>query len=505
MRVLLFDIETAPALAWVWKYWDENISPKQILEHPILLSFAAKWYKEDDIIYEESRTTNDKELVEKLSYYLDAADIVVGHNCLLSSSLALKADLSWTPVGELKVGDELVAFEEEKSKKGRPRQFKKAVVLHNELKRTPTLKVILSDGSFVITTPDHKWLKLAPRGRDYRWAETQNLKPGHRVEKFFTPWTKDNTYEAGWLSGFISGEGTLNTGWNSRQISFCQRPGETLDQAVDYCTKLGLSLGRNATKASGIGKQDCVYYRINGGKFLTAELIGRLQIKRFLEKLDWDNFGSLKSQTSETLSVVAVEDVGENEVAVLTTSTGTFFGEGFAMHNCSKFDLSKVRGRSLVHGIKPFSPVKVVDTLKVARKNFGFGSNSLEYLGEVLGIENKKIAHKKFPGFELWKECMRDNPEAWAEMKEYNIQDVYALEEIYTKMLPWIDNHPSVVIDKETDKPACNNCGSSHVQWRGHAHTNTGKYPRYHCQSCGAWNRGRYTLLKKNENLLRGF
>ena len=171
-------------------------------------------------------------------------------------------------------------------------------------------------------------------------------------------------------------------------------------------------------------------------------------------------------------------------------------------HNGKKFDLPKIYARALVHGIKPPSPVKVVDTYKVAKGVFNFPSNSLEYLCDALNCKVKKGNHKKFAGFELWLECLRKNDEAWAEMKEYNIIDVLALQELYLKMLPWIDNHPNIAIYADRDVIACPKCDSLNIQWRGFAYTQAGRYHRYCCNDCGGWGRSRYQLNKKNENLI---
>lgn len=173
-------------------------------------------------------------------------------------------------------------------------------------------------------------------------------------------------------------------------------------------------------------------------------------------------------------------------------------------HNGNRFDLPQITARGLVHGLKPPSPYKSVDTCAVARREFSFPSNSLEYLCKVLGLPEKG-GHKKFPGFELWLECLRGNDEAWGEMKEYNIQDIVTLEQLYLRMRPWMKNHPNVNIFSANDEDEvmkCVKCGSDHLHRRGYAHTNVGKYPRYHCQNCGGWNRGRFTLLKKNEGIL---
>ena len=173
-------------------------------------------------------------------------------------------------------------------------------------------------------------------------------------------------------------------------------------------------------------------------------------------------------------------------------------------HNGEAFDLRQIRARAVVHGITPPSPVKIVDTLKIARNEFGFPSNSLEYLSDVLKLKTKKGGHKKFPGFELWLECLRGNDEAWREMKEYNIRDILALEELYLRLRPWDTKHPNIAIyePEAQSEVVCPKCGSVHVQWRGFAHTSVGKFHRYQCNNCGGWGRTRYSILKKNENIL---
>jgi DNA polymerase elongation subunit (family B) len=165
-------------------------------------------------------------------------------------------------------------------------------------------------------------------------------------------------------------------------------------------------------------------------------------------------------------------------------------------HNGAKFDLPTIQGRALVLGLKPPSPYKIVDTLLVARYEFNFPANSLEHLAILLGVE-KKGGHAKFPGFELWQECMRNNPEAWEEMRIYNKQDVSTLEEVYLKMRPFMKRHPNVAVFSEPDSIICPKCGSSHIQSRGYVTTNVGKYKKFQCQSCGGWARTRFSEYPK--------
>jgi hypothetical protein len=173
-------------------------------------------------------------------------------------------------------------------------------------------------------------------------------------------------------------------------------------------------------------------------------------------------------------------------------------------HNVDKFDCATVNGRALVLGIKPPSPYKIVDTYQAAKKEFKFESNSLEYLTTVLKVDHKKINHAKFPGFELWLECLRGNDEAWDQMKTYNILDTLAVRDVYKAMRPWIRNHANLAVMEEKDEMVCPKCGGTHLQKRGYAYTNVGKYQRYVCLGCGGWLRTRFTEYPKEKakNLL---
>jgi DNA polymerase elongation subunit (family B) len=168
-------------------------------------------------------------------------------------------------------------------------------------------------------------------------------------------------------------------------------------------------------------------------------------------------------------------------------------------HNGDGFDLPHIQGRFLMHNIRPPSPYKQVDTVKVARKEFNFPSNSLEYLSNVLELPIRKGGHKKYPGFELWLGVLRNDPLAWAEMKEYNIDDIKVLEHLYLKFLPYMRFHPNVVIYEDAERCSCPKCGSDDIHYRGYAYTNIGKYNRFRCNGCGGWGRDRFTILDKKQ------
>lgn len=163
--------------------------------------------------------------------------------------------------------------------------------------------------------------------------------------------------------------------------------------------------------------------------------------------------------------------------------------------NGKNFDSPKLNARFLTHGMPPPSPYKHLDTYQIVKKVAKFTASSLEYLSEKLCTKYKKLKHKKFPGFSLWKECLSGNQDAWQEMKTYNMHDVLATEELYGKLQAW-DN--SIKFDSYNDNEfkSCN-CGSRSFIYKGYSYTTAGKYQRFKCTSCGKWDQHKKNLLLK--------
>jgi predicted RNA-binding Zn-ribbon protein involved in translation (DUF1610 family) len=165
--------------------------------------------------------------------------------------------------------------------------------------------------------------------------------------------------------------------------------------------------------------------------------------------------------------------------------------------NGNSFDIKKINARLAMHGFGPYSPIRKIDTKITSKRYFSFTSNKLEWLAKHL-TNTPKSPHKKFPGFELWKACMVDDPKAWAEMKKYNIRDVVATEKLYLVLRPWIGDHPNIGAYTDSDIPVCPKCGSDNVTREGKRLSvkQQGAYHRYKCQDCGGWARGKVMQLK---------
>lgn len=152
-------------------------------------------------------------------------------------------------------------------------------------------------------------------------------------------------------------------------------------------------------------------------------------------------------------------------------------------YNGTKFDIPTLNKEFVLNNLLPTPPAKQIDLLKVCRREFRFPSNRLDYVASALGFGKKrKVDHQ------LWIDCMNMDPKAWKEMERYNKHDVKLLEMVYTRLKPWIKNHPNYNLYGRTN--VCSVCGSRHLQSRGTAITQALRYERFQCQDCGKWNRG---------------
>jgi hypothetical protein len=161
--------------------------------------------------------------------------------------------------------------------------------------------------------------------------------------------------------------------------------------------------------------------------------------------------------------------------------------------NGKNFDTRHMHREFLLAGLTPPSPAREVDLMLTARKKFRFVSNKLENVSRELGLAGK-VQHS---GFDLWRRCLRGEAEAWAEMQEYNEQDVHLLVDLYDKLLPWIGSeHPNRNL-YSVDAEGCPRCpaGPDSLRPRGYRLTNVGAFRRYRCQECGSWSsEGKRTL-----------
>ena len=88
-KILLLDIENAPCQVYTWGLFNVNVGINQIIEDQYLLSWAAKWLDDDEMMCDalpyHKRTykrnkKDDSSIAKSMHKLLMEADVVIGHN-----------------------------------------------------------------------------------------------------------------------------------------------------------------------------------------------------------------------------------------------------------------------------------------------------------------------------------------------------------------------------------------------------------------------------------------
>lgn len=87
MKILVFDVETAPLMSYVWGLWNQNVNPVNGMldSEYFLLTWVAKWLFEDDVIKakltpKEALEQDDTRIVKEMWNLFEQADVVIAHN-----------------------------------------------------------------------------------------------------------------------------------------------------------------------------------------------------------------------------------------------------------------------------------------------------------------------------------------------------------------------------------------------------------------------------------------
>ena len=88
-KILVFDIETSPLKAFVWRLWKQNVHPMsgQLQNDFFIITWAAKWLFEEEVFSDkmtkkEVLQEDDSRVVKSLWKMIDEADVIIGHNII---------------------------------------------------------------------------------------------------------------------------------------------------------------------------------------------------------------------------------------------------------------------------------------------------------------------------------------------------------------------------------------------------------------------------------------
>lgn len=86
-KILLFDIETFPILAYTWTKWKANINDDFIVHDWGVLCWSAKWLFSDEVMNDtltktELANRDDRRISKSLWELIDEADVIIAHNLI---------------------------------------------------------------------------------------------------------------------------------------------------------------------------------------------------------------------------------------------------------------------------------------------------------------------------------------------------------------------------------------------------------------------------------------
>lgn len=282
-----------------------------------------------DNFYEELPTATTG-TVDGTEYRADLVGVspfkLNGDWCLAPGTRLLTASLEWKPIEKIKVGEELIGFDEQISNSQRLRPS----VVEATKKLIKPCYEIQTDKGTIVASDNHMWVGPDKHG-SRRWIQTQDLKAGDKLCHFIDPWDFDRSRDGGYLAGFLDGEGFVsNHPKNGNAVlGFGQNPGPTLDRVLHMLHERGFDWNRRN------GTNECQIFRITGQSRAALRLLGMIRPERLLPsaRADWE--GSRPwSKLTPAQDIHSVKYIGEQEVVAVQTSTRTFIAEGFLSHNC---------------------------------------------------------------------------------------------------------------------------------------------------------------------------
>lgn len=321
---------------------------------------------------------NKQKIYDGIKQHGTRWDIPV-ENCVHPDTKILCADLVWRRAGELRVGDKIVAVDEEDrgERGGRGgRQYCEATIVVNNAMRKCSVAVNIDGHDPIVCSEDHPFLVRVSGDRgavDYKetfsgsclqcgktviqsnlgrtryycdetcagryrtakrrgqginvaehwkWVNAVDLKPGAKIAWFADPWEYDGSREAGWLAGVFDGEGCLSNG----QLTISQNPGVVSDAIKNELGRLGFIFDFRQNRDAG-------QFTIQGGMREIMRFMALIRPMRLSPKFGWEGVWLKIGKSVDLATVREVIAIGEQPISSIQTSSGTFITGGAITHN----------------------------------------------------------------------------------------------------------------------------------------------------------------------------
>lgn len=265
--------------------------------------------------------------------------------CYTPDMRVLTSDYRWVAIGDVFVGDRLMAVDEDtgltmtESGRKSERRIRNAIV---EAKHTfchDVYEIELSSGTKLKATGEHRHLCKKRGGDDTQWREVLNTEEGDFIRSaFYKPDDHSLDYEDGWFAGMLDGEGTF-AATPAIRIGVCQVDGPVLRRMKKYLDNAGIRYyelidDRKSGESSKLGNKPVHCLRIDRMTDV-AKLITRTRPSRFVSRELF--VGKKLPKSCEGFEawqkVLSIKKIGKREVVDIQTSEKTYICEGIVSHN----------------------------------------------------------------------------------------------------------------------------------------------------------------------------
>ena len=249
-------------------------------------------------------------------------------------------DLSFKPIGDVRVGDEVIGWEHPDTPKIKGayarRRYVKAVVVAVGRRLAPVVEVTLASGRVLRCTPDHLWANGNPDYHEYQFVRRRQYGTGKYSRQWTTAHIKATLRRsidpvsvtdlspqqqrwALWLGGMFDGEGS------------CSGCGMSIAQSQSHNPDVHAAIGRALDLLGFDYRAHTRGYYIRGGlQTLVKFLVWCRPVRR--AGLERAVLGCVFTAADR---VVQVRDIGIAEVVSLQTSTGNYVAWGYLSKNCN--------------------------------------------------------------------------------------------------------------------------------------------------------------------------
>lgn len=266
-------------------------------------------------------------------------------SCLTPDTRVLMGDLTWSPVGGVRPGDRVLAVDEEHGEHavtGRTteRRVRFADVEAVARLRDEVFEIVLSNGTVLKATANHRWLCRQRGGCYVNWRHVRDMRVGDHV-RAATHRPDDDlpTHEDGWAGGLLDGDGSCSDVTRTPRLVLTQVQNAVLDRYTTYLDDLGIHyyhLADNRPAAPGKKFKGTEIHTIRVDRYVDIiRILGRAKPVKF--DVEGVLSGRKLPKTADDFEawpkVVSITSLGVQDVVDLQTSERTFIAEGIVSHN----------------------------------------------------------------------------------------------------------------------------------------------------------------------------